>query len=54
MISGVHGKHTRATEHVKKLENKMFACSVTPCMLNMTLLPEIMTVHFHYLAHNRL
>ena len=53
-ITGVasHGKHARATEPVKKLENKKF--SVTPCMLTMTLLPERMMVHVHYLAHNRL
>ena len=49
-----HGKHTRATKHAKKLGNKIFTCSVTPCMLTMTMLPERMMVHIHYLARNRL
>ena len=85
-ITGIasHGKHTRATEHAKKLGNpklprkriwqfwraqigpnwqfsqrkilfpNFFACSVTPCMLTMTMLPERILVHVHYLAHNRL
>ena len=90
-ITGVasHGKHTRATEHVKKLGNQkgkeisaskiwapkfprkrlwqfcpsgkfcsilfpnFFTCSVTPCMLTMTMLPERMMVRVHYLAHDR-
>ena len=52
-ITGVasHGKHTRATEHVKKLGNKIeqnfFTCSVTPCMLTMTMLPEKMLVRVY-------
>ena len=57
VISGVGshdntGKHTRDTEHAKKFgktiliaENVVppifFACSVTPCMLTTTMLPEI-------------
>ena len=31
-----------------------FACSVTPCTLTMTTLPERMTVYIHYLAQYRL
>ena len=43
-ITGVasYDKHTRATEHVKILFPNWFTCSVTPCMLTMTLLPKRM------------
>ena len=33
---------------------EFFACSVTPCMLTMTMLPDRKLVHvYYYLAHNR-
>ena len=38
----------------KILFPNFFPCSVTPCMLTMTMLPERMLVCVHYLAHNRL
>ena len=37
----------------KILFPNFFTCSVTPCMLTMTMLPERILGRVHYLAHNR-